>query len=180
MKFGIREKNQQCFQSIINLHDHSSSIYHWYPGINYQRIIKKEFTWINKNPKIKNTTLCNCYDNIRLKNVKISSKIISLQYTMIKKLYSNTIPGWKDMLLHQIKTNQGLKFTFHLTLDISIQKLTKFQTYCKIIFKNWCLLLASSPILLSAIASQALWYDKHIKIDYKWIYLSEISKKGLN
>ena len=99
---------------------------------------------------------------------------------MIKKLYSNTIPGWKVTLLHQIKTNQGLKFKFHLTLDISVQKLTQFQTYCKIIFKNWCLLLASFPVLPSAIASQALWYDKHIKIDYKCIYSSEISKKGLN
>ena len=32
----------------------------------------------------------------------------------------------------------------------------------------------------SAIASQALWYNKNIKIDNKSIYLAEFSKKGLN
>ena len=41
--------------------------------------IQKEFIRKNKNPRIKHTTLCNNYDNGGLKNVDISSKIISLQ-----------------------------------------------------------------------------------------------------
>ena len=39
--------------------------------------IQKEFIWRNKNPIIKHATLCNKYDNGGLKNVDISSKIIS-------------------------------------------------------------------------------------------------------
>ena len=53
-------------------------------------------------------------------------------------------------------------------------------TYYKIISQNWCLQLTSAPVLPSAIASQALWYNKNIKIDNKSIYLSEISEKSLN
>ena len=48
------------------------------------------------------------------------------------------------------------------------------------IFKNWGLHLTSTPVLPSAIASQAVWYNKNIKIDNKIIYLAEISETGLN
>ena len=44
--------------------------------------IQKEFIWRNKNPKIKHITLCNKYDNGGLKNVDISSKIISFRLTL--------------------------------------------------------------------------------------------------
>ena len=55
--------------------------------------IQNEFIWKNKNPKIKHTTLCNNYDNGGLKNIDISSKIISLQCSWIKKLYDKTTPS---------------------------------------------------------------------------------------
>ena len=54
---------------------------------------------------MKHTSLCNNYDNGGLKNVDISSKIISLQCCWIKKLYDNTAPSWKVIPLHVIKTN---------------------------------------------------------------------------
>ena len=63
-------------------------------------------------------------------------------------------------------------FKFHLNLDISVQKLKKFPAYYKIILKNWRLHLTSTPVLPSAIAPQALWYNKNIKIDNKSIYLA--------
>ena len=67
-----------------------------------------------------------------------------------------------------------------MNLDLSVQKLKSFPTYYKVILKNWCLHLTSTPALPSAIASQALWYNKSIKIDNKSIYLAEFSKKCLN
>ena len=129
---------------------------------------------------LKHTTLCNNYDNDGLKNIDIASKIISLQCYWIKKLYDETTPSWKVIPLHLIKTNLGINFKFHLNLDILVQKLTNFPNYYKTIFKNWCLYLTSTPALPSTIASQALWYNKNIKIDNKSIYLAEFSKKVLN
>ena len=78
------------------------------------------------------------------------------------------------------KHKPRVNFKFHSNLDIPVQKLKKFPTYYKIILKNWFLHLTSTPVLPSAIASQALWYNKNIKIDNKSIYLADISKKGLN
>ena len=40
--------------------------------------IKKQFIWIDENPKLKNTTPCNEYQQEVLKNVDIFSKITSL------------------------------------------------------------------------------------------------------
>ena len=78
------------------------------------------------------------------------------------------------------KNKLGINFKFHSNLDISVQKLKKFPTYYKIIFKNWCLKLTSTPVLPSAMALLALRYNKNIKIDNKSIYLAEIFEKGLN
>ena len=115
-----------------------------------------------QNPKIKHTTLCKNYDNGHLKNVENSSKIVNLQCSWIKKLYNNTTPSWKVMPLHLIKTNLGINLKFHSNSDISVQKLKTFPTYNKIILKNRCLHLTSTPVLPSAIAAQALWYNKNI------------------
>ena len=118
--------------------------------------IQKEFIRKNKNPKIKHTTLCNNYGKGGLKNIDILSKIINLQCSWIKKLYDNTTPSWKVIPLHLIKTNLGINFKFHSNLNTSVQKLKKFPIYNKINLKNWCLHLTSTPVLPSAIVSQAL------------------------
>ena len=48
-----------------------------------------------KNQKIKNSTLCNDYQNGGLKNVDIFSKIVSLQCPWIKMLFDNNFQQWK-------------------------------------------------------------------------------------
>ena len=42
-----------------------------------------------KNPKIKNSTLCNDYECGGLKNIDIFSKVVSLQCFWIKRLFDN-------------------------------------------------------------------------------------------
>ena len=62
-----------------------SKIVHLASITNIPTSTKKEFDKYKKNlfVKIKITTSCNSYDNGKLKNVNISSKIISLQYFCI-------------------------------------------------------------------------------------------------
>ena len=103
-----------------------------------------------------------------------------MQCSWTQKLYHYTTPSWEVIPLPLIKTNLGLNCKFHSNLDISVQKLKKFPTYYKIILQNSCLHLTSFCVVPSAIALQALWYNKNIKIDIKSIHLSEISEKGLN
>ena len=99
-----------------------------------------------------------------------------MKCSWIKKLYDNTTPSWNIIPLYLIKMNLGLNFKFHLNLDISIQKLKMFATYCKIILRDRC--LTPSPVLPSAIASLAQWYNKHIKVNNNIISFSKASYKG--
>ena len=48
--------------------------------------IEKTFIWHSSHPKISQKTLCNNFENGGLKYVGISSKIISLQYSWLRKL----------------------------------------------------------------------------------------------
>ena len=75
--------------------------------------IQKWFIWKYKNLKMKHTTSYNNYDSGRLKIVDISSIIINLHCSSIKKLYGNTTLSWKVMSLHLIKTTLGLNFKYN-------------------------------------------------------------------
>ena len=48
---------------------------------------KKNFIWNGLNPKIKNSTINNNYENDGLKNVIIAAKISSLQSSRTKRLF---------------------------------------------------------------------------------------------
>ena len=57
--------------------------------------LQKEFLWNKKNPKIKHSTLCSDYENGGLKSVDISSKIVELQCSWIKRLFDGNFHEWK-------------------------------------------------------------------------------------
>ena len=63
--------------------------------INLLTKIQMKFVWKGKNPKIKNSTLCNDYEYGGLKNVDIFSKVVSLQCSWIKRLFDNNFHQWK-------------------------------------------------------------------------------------
>ena len=71
--------------------------------INLLTKIQMEFIWKGKNPKIKNSTLCNDYEYGGLKNVDIFSKVVSLQCSWIKRLFDNNFHQWKVIPLYLIR-----------------------------------------------------------------------------
>ena len=141
---------------------------------------QKEFIWKNSNPKIKHSTLCSNYEKGGLKNVDITSKIISLQCSWIKRLFDKSDHCWKVIPLHLIKTYLGDTFRFHSNLEIPVNKIKTFPIFYKQIFRKWSTNLSAQPTMPSTIASQVLWYNKYIKVDNKRIYNCYISKKKIN
>ena len=61
--------------------------------------IQMEFIWKGKNPKFKNSTLCNDYENSGLKNADVFSKVTSSQCSCIKRLFNNNSHHWNGILL---------------------------------------------------------------------------------
>ena len=71
--------------------------------------IQKAFIW----KKIKHEILCNSFEEGGLKNVDISSKIASLQFSWIKRLYDDKFYELKLTPLQLIKYTFGINFNFH-------------------------------------------------------------------
>ena len=78
-----------------------------------------EFIWKGKNPKIKNSPLCNDYEYGGLKNVDILSKVVSLQCSWIKILFYNNFHHWKLIPLYLIHQYLGKKIRFYSNLEVS-------------------------------------------------------------
>ena len=95
-----------------------------------------------------------------------------------KTIYDNSSHRWKIITSCLIDTYLRKNFKFHLNLGIPANKIKRFPIYCKQIFNRWSEDLSSS--LLSAIASQVLWYNKCIKVDNKTIYNFKMSQKDIN
>ena len=64
--------------------------------------IQKTFIWHSSRPKISHKTLCNNFENGGLKHVDISSKIISLQCSWLRKLCDENFHEWKIIPSHLI------------------------------------------------------------------------------
>ena len=64
--------------------------------------IQKTFIWYSSRPKISHKTLCNNFENGGLKHVDISSKIISLQCSWLRKLCDGNFYEWKIIPSHLI------------------------------------------------------------------------------
>ena len=86
--------------------------------INLLTKLQMKLIWKGKNPKIKSSTLCNEYGYGGQKNVDIFSKVVSLQYSWIKRLFDNDFHKWKLIPLCIIRQYLGKNFTFHFNLEV--------------------------------------------------------------
>ena len=77
--------------------------------------IEKTFIWHSSCPKISRKT-CNNFENGGLKHVDISSKIISLQSSWLRKLCDENSHEWKKIPSHLTNKYFGKSFKFHSCL----------------------------------------------------------------
>ena len=96
--------------------------------VNELEQIQKAFLWKNSSPKIKYETLCNDYKGGGLKNINTLSKIISLQYSLIRRFYDNLFHELKLILLFLIKKSFGSSFKFHSNLFFKRNKIKFFPS----------------------------------------------------
>ena len=142
--------------------------------------IQKTFIWHSSRPKISHKTLCNNFENGGLKHVDISSKIISLQCSWLRKLCDENFHEWKIIPSHLINKYFGKSFKFHSCLSFDRKLLIKFPKFYKNILFQWSSSFFASSELPSCILSNFLWFNKHILIEKKSIFFRDFSDKGLN
>ena len=91
-------------------------------AVNELEKIQKDFLWNNSTPKIKHETLGNDYIAGGLKNVDISSKIIALQCSWIRRLYDDSCHEWKLIPLYLTEESFGNSFKFRSNLLFKVIK----------------------------------------------------------
>ena len=79
-----------------------------------------------------------------------------------------------------IRQYLGKNLKFNSNLGGSHLILFKFPKFYKEIFIRWGKHLASPATLPSAVLRQFIWYNKHIQICNKSIYLYSFSNRNLN
>ena len=142
--------------------------------------IQKTLIWHFSHPKISHKTLCNNFENGRLKHVDISSKIISLQCSWLQKLCDENFHEWKIIPSHLINKYFRKSFKFHSCLSFDCKFFITFPKFYRSILFQWSSSLFASSELPSCILSNFLWFNKHILIEKKPILFRYFSDKDLN
>ena len=98
---------------------------------------QKNFIWNGLNPKIKNLTFNNNFENGGLKNVKIAAEISRLQSSWIRRLFDEKSHVWKMPTLHIIHKSLGKKFALHSNLKVNQKLIKNFPKYYKKVINTW-------------------------------------------
>ena len=146
--------------------------------------IQKMFISHSSRPNISHKTSCNNFENGGLKHVDISSKIISLKCSWIRKLCDENFLEWKIIPPHLISKYFGKSFKFHSCLSFDSKLLIKFPKFYENIFFQWSNSFFASSELPSCILSSFLWFNKHILIEkspsFSVIFLTKDSTLSSN
>ena len=126
--------------------------------------INREFIWNHKRPKIKGKTLINNFDKGGLRDVDIPSKIASLQFSWVKRLFDGNFHEWKIIPLFLFEKYFGKNFKFQGSLDIPQYLIRKIPEYYREILLKWSKFLSYDLPVPLPILSQYLWFNKRIKI----------------
>ena len=111
--------------------------------------------------KNEHTTLCCDYADGGLKSVDIFSKIVSLQCSLVRRLFDNNFHQWKAIPLYLVQKYLCKNFKFHSDLDLKKSRLRNFPKYYQELLYKWGKFLSFSPNLPSAIISQFIWFNKN-------------------
>ena len=136
---------------------------------------QKNFIWNELNPKIKNSTINNNYENGGLKNIAV--KISSLQSSWIKILFDENFHDWKILPLHIIYKSLGKKFVFHSNLKVNKKLAKSFLKYYSEITNTWGSKFSCQTLVPSVILSQFLWLNSQIQIGNKSVFFSSFSEQ---
>ena len=118
--------------------------------------IQKDFLWNSFSPKVKPETICKDFQYEGFKNVDTKSKIMSLQCSLIKKLYDEIFHEWKIIIpLTLIKDTFGECFIFHSNLDFNVS-LNSFPEFYINIFHSWKRTFAFLSLTLSCLSFYGL------------------------
>ena len=147
--------------------------------VEIQQLLFK-FLWSNKNDKIKRSLLYNEYNEGGLKMLHLSSFNDAMKITWVKRYldYQNE-SKWKIFLKSSLKKFGGDHFfkwnicSKHMVFNENI------DPFWKDVLTAWCHYKYYNPVKFKEIISQPLWFNSHILIDGKPIFVERWFKENM-
>ena len=115
-----------------------------------------------------------------LENVDIKAKIIRFQCSWIKILFDDNYHDWKIIPFFLINRHFGKNFHFHPNLSLNLSLVDSFPEFYKQILIKWSTYFVFNTEVPSCIHSNFLWYNKHLLIDNRPVYLQSFADKNVN
>ena len=115
--------------------------------------IHKDFIWNKLQPKIKHSTL------IANKDVDVTSKMISLKITWIRRVTDDTFHTWKIIPSKLFRPIGGISF-FHRNLKLSdscMRVVETFPAFCQELVQLWVIISQEEPKNIDYILNESLW-----------------------
>ena len=103
-----------------------------------------------------------------------------MQCFWVKLLFDGNHHDWKIIPLCLINKYFGKNFHFHPNLSFNLSLVNSFPEFYKQILLNWSTYFVSNSEDRSCIQSNFFWYNKHLLIDNRPVYLQSFAEKKVN
>ena len=139
--------------------------------------IQKDFIWNNSRAKIKHCSIIADYKERRYKDIDISSKLLAMKISWIKRFLDDNFHPWKVLL-----TRLLAPLIFHYILQLGDRGSTivkTFPTFYQELIELWCKISYQKPSDITQIYNQSLWYNSFIVRQGKPSFNLSFINKGI-
>ena len=145
-------------------------------------IIHKNFTWNNKRPKIKHSTLIASYSEDGYNDIDINTKLSSIKVSWVTRLMDDNFHPWKIIPCKIFSVFGGTNIIFHTNTHLSLRcrkNVDKIPSFYRDLVYLWQNVISLKLSETTEICDEVLWNNKHITCDGNSIYDMYLINKGI-
>ena len=140
-------------------------------------VLKREFLWDGKPPKIKHSSLVGSYERGGLKDIDIEKRVKALRISWVRRLYDGTEHEWK--IIPKFFLDKISKNIFYPNLKIKLK--CKIPMFYKNVIKDWEEIAVCNPLTMCNVMMQPICYNGKILVngeEIKWESASNLFVKS--
>ena len=149
--------------------------------LNLLNSIQKDFIWNKSRAKIKHCSIIADYKEGGYKDVDISSKLLAMKISWIKRFLDDNFHPWK-ILPTRLFARLGGNSIFHYNLQLGDRCsiiVKTFPSFYQELIELWCQISYQEPSDITRIYNQCLWNNSFIVTQCKPIFNLSFIDKGI-
>ena len=141
-------------------------------------LLKKDFIWRGKRPKIKHSALIGYYEEDEYKNVDIKPKMMALKIIWINKFkIANDFRLWKT-IPNALFVKIGIGYVIYQNYKPLRENLTKISFNISTVLSRTCF-IEKQPFSISEMVAQCVWNNSNILKQGSTMFHPRLYKSGI-